>query len=37
MARGLFGERDSSWSLYPLFALIRVIAYGSAYLKKALK
>lgn len=33
MARGLFRERDCSWMLYPLFVLIRVIAYGSTYLK----
>jgi len=33
MASGLVRERDSSWALYPLFVLIRVIVFGSAYLK----
>jgi glycosyltransferase involved in cell wall biosynthesis len=33
MTWGLLRERDNSWILYPLFVLIRVIAYGSTYLK----
>jgi hypothetical protein len=33
MARGLLRERDRSWVLYPLFVLVRVVAYGSAYLE----
>jgi glycosyltransferase involved in cell wall biosynthesis len=37
MARGLFRERDCSWMLYPLFVLIRVVAYGSAYVGGVLR
>jgi glycosyltransferase involved in cell wall biosynthesis len=37
MASGLVRERDYSWSLYPLFVLIRVIVFGSAHLKGAAK
>ena len=37
MARGLFTERDYAWMLYPLFVLIRVITYGSAYLEGVLR
>jgi glycosyltransferase involved in cell wall biosynthesis len=33
MARGLFKERDYSWMLYPLFLTVRIIVFGSAYLK----
>jgi len=33
MTRGLVRDGDESWMLYPLFVLIRVIAYGSAYLR----
>jgi glycosyltransferase involved in cell wall biosynthesis len=36
IAQGLLIERDYSWTLYPLFLLIRMIAYGSAYLKGTL-
>jgi glycosyltransferase involved in cell wall biosynthesis len=37
MARGLIRERDWSWTLYPLFVLIRVVAYGSTSLKGVLE
>ena len=37
MARGLFREHDYSWMLYPLFVLIRLIAYGSAFLGRGLR
>jgi len=37
MARGLLMERDWSWTLYPLFVLIRVVAYGSTSLKGVLE
>jgi glycosyltransferase involved in cell wall biosynthesis len=37
MARGLLREGDRSWVLYPLFVLVRVVAYGSAYLQGVLQ
>ena len=35
MARGLLRDKDYSWTLYPLFVLIRLVAYGTAYLEES--
>ncbi len=37
MVQGLLRERDPSWALFPLFALIRTIAFGGAYVEKVFK
>lgn len=33
MVRGLLRDKDCSWTLYPLFLLIRLVVYGTAYLE----
>lgn len=35
MIRGLIGKRDVSWLLFPMFVIIRVIAYSYTYVKNA--
>lgn len=33
MIGGLFRDKDYSWALYPFFVFIRVVAYGTVYVK----
>jgi cellulose synthase/poly-beta-1,6-N-acetylglucosamine synthase-like glycosyltransferase len=35
MARGLIKDRDPSWALWPVFLMVRLLAYGYTYLRNS--